>query len=80
MSLFRRRTPDETYTASRPRKGDLITYRGEVTGTVHRVEGALCWNAYSDGRDPLPFIWCFKDGLNALHDWPTKIGNKTAAE
>jgi hypothetical protein len=60
------------FVESKPRKGDPISYRGEVIGSVHRVEGALCWTAYSDGSDPLPFIWCFSDGLNAMHDWPTK--------
>lgn len=64
--------PEEKFAASKPRRGDPITYRGIATGKVHRVEGTLCWNAYSDGHDPLPFIWCFPEGLNTLHDWPTK--------
>lgn len=62
----------EQFARSRPRVGDPITYQGKVNGRVHSVEDNLCWNAYADGRGPLPFIWRFKDGLNAMHDWPTK--------
>ena len=54
-----------------PRIGQPITYRGEIVGTVTRVEGNLCWRSYPDGES-LPFIWRFKDGLNTLHDWPGK--------
>lgn len=61
----------EIYAASKPRKGDPITYRGKRAGLVVRVEGNLCWTDYGSG-EVLPFIWAFKDSLNNLHDWPTK--------
>jgi hypothetical protein len=64
--------PDKKLAAQRPRVGEPITYRGEITGKVLRVEGALCWNDYNGQRDPLPFIWCFVDTLNTMHDWPSK--------
>ena len=55
-----------------PRKGDIITYRGEPVGTVTHTEGNLCWRSYRDGES-LPFIWRFADGtLNTLHSWPGK--------
>lgn len=64
---------------SKPREGDLITYRspqhGVVRGVVSRVEGNLCWTKYEIYPDVQPFIWRFKDGLNTLHDWPGKWGN-----
>jgi len=50
----------------KPRKGDPVTYRGRSLGNVTSVDGNLCWT----DRDS--FIWRFHDGLNALHDWPTK--------
>lgn len=62
----------EKFKAHRPRVGSPITYEGKVTGKVHRVEGNLCWNAYADGSPPLPFIWCFQEGLNTMHVWPGK--------
>ncbi len=68
---MRRRQPHEIFAASRPRKGDPITYRGEVVGNVTSVEDALCYRTYPDGQ-ACPFIWCFRDGLNRLHEWPTK--------
>lgn len=68
--------PKEKYKLNRPRVGDPVTYRGKITGMVARVEGALCWNKYNDNHEcageTLPFIWCFREGLNTLHDWPTK--------
>lgn len=66
--------PHEKFAASRPHKGHAITYRGQPAGTVERVEEALCW--VSNGETTLPFIWCFKDGLNNLHSWPTKESGK----
>jgi hypothetical protein len=65
------RDPSELHAAHKPRVGDPVTYKGEHVGTVTRVEGSLCWRTYPDG-EVLPFIWCFKDGLNTLHDWPAK--------
>lgn len=53
----------------RPRVGEAVSYLGEEVGKVTRVEGNLCFHSGShDG----PFIWCFRDGLNALHSWPGK--------
>lgn len=62
------------FSDSRPRVGQMITYRGErgtVRGEVASVDGNLCWVRY-EGKDAQPFIWRFRDGLNTLHDWPTK--------
>lgn len=59
-----------TFRQYRPRVGDPVTYEGRVVGTVSSTEGNLCWCAYETGT--APFIWCFKDGLNAMHEWPTK--------
>lgn len=56
------------YDEQKPCKDDPVTYRGEPAGAVTRVEGNLCWTTTADA----PFIWRFKDGLNELHDWPTK--------
>lgn len=61
----------QIYSASRPRVGAIVTYEGRPCGVVHSVEGNLCWCSY-DGGAAQPFIWCFKDGLNALHAWPSK--------
>lgn len=59
------------YAASKPRVGQQIVYRGQPAGIVTSVEDALCWVS-KDGAQSQPFIWCFKDGLNILHEWPTK--------
>jgi hypothetical protein len=69
-----RTQPHETHAASRPRKGQQITYRGKPYGTVASVEGGLCFVRREGEHEALPFIWCFHDGLNTLHDWPTKAG------
>ncbi len=61
---------EHLFVASRPRVGHPVTYKGRVVGAVTRVEGNLCWH---DGDETGPFIWRFKDGLNALHDWPHKV-------
>ena len=61
----------EIYAARRPRVGTDIYYRGELVGTAIRVEGALCWRS-CPGGESLPFIWCFRDGLNTLHNWEGK--------
>lgn len=62
----------EPFHTSRPRKGDPITYLGEVIGVVSSVEGNLCWVRYENKDSSEPFIWRFHDGLNTLHDWPNK--------
>jgi hypothetical protein len=58
----------------RPHIGDKIT--GGTDGTVTRVEGSICHIDTLDG--PTCFLWCFHDGLNALHQWDRKKGGKTA--
>jgi hypothetical protein len=66
------------FASSRPRKGQTVTYAnrpGETwSGCVEKVEGDLCHVKYP-GRPTSVFIWRFKDGLNTLHDWPTKVGD-----
>lgn len=59
--------PEDKWRAYRPRVGAPITCRGEPVGIVSRVDGGLCW-----AGDEYLFIWCFRDGLNNLHDWPGK--------
>lgn len=62
--------PDDV---GKPRKGSRITYKGREVGTVDHLDGNLCWVNYDDGTRN-PFIWRFRDGLNAMHDWPGKSG------
>lgn len=70
--------PHETFAAHRPQVGDSIAYRGvQNAGKAVRIEGGLCWCSYG-GAEPQPFIWCFHDGLNNMHDWPAKAGGKVA--
>lgn len=57
----------------RPQVGHQVHYLGKPVGTVTSVEDGMCYRTYPDGKS-LPFIWCFRDGLNAMHDWPTKRG------
>lgn len=66
--------PEDKYAASRPKCGDSVYYRGQLYGTVDRVEERLCYvNEYTQfPGDPQPFIWVFKDGLNNLFDWSNK--------
>lgn len=59
----------EVYAAYAPRKGQAVTFEGAIAGTVTRVEGGLCW--IDDSPDRV-FIWCFRRGLNELHNWSTK--------
>jgi hypothetical protein len=61
----------------KPRLGEVVTYRPgygrpETTGVVVSVEGNLCWTKYEGQEKALPFIWRFAEGLNTLHDWPSK--------
>ena len=60
-----------SYVRNKPRAGDTLKYRGELTGSVTRVEGSICYFTKLDGSASL-FIWCFDDGLNHLFDWPNK--------
>lgn len=59
---------------SKPRKGAVLTYRGERIGTAGRVDGNLCWINYDEGGESWPFIWRFQRPreLNQLFDWPQK--------
>ena len=66
-----RKEPFEIWAHAKPRAGDPVQYKGEIVGTITRTKGSLCWRTYPDG-ETLPFIWCFRDCLNTLHDWPTK--------
>lgn len=65
--------PHEKFAKHRPRVGHFAIYNKCPTERrkIIRVEGNLCWYQYPDG-EVLPFIWCFKDGLNTMHSWPTK--------
>lgn len=68
--------PHETYHSHRPRLGDMVTDRdGNPIGPLRAVEAGYCWAGPAEG----PFLWCFRDGLNALHFWPAKAGGKIAA-
>lgn len=60
----------QKFSASRPRVGDLATFE-DAHYRITSIEGNLCWIEYPDGQRA-PFIWCFKDGLNALASWPSK--------
>lgn len=70
----------EIWKDRRPLKGEAVFYEGQRVGTVRRLEGSLCWvdpltdspsDLYDGGPGSL-FIWCFRDTLNALHEWPNK--------
>jgi hypothetical protein len=67
------------FASSRPRKGQTVTYAnrpGDIrSGCVEKVKGDLCHVKYP-GRPASLFIWRSKDGLNTLHDWPTKAGGE----
>ena len=60
----------------RPKKGTKGTYTAhdgtQVAFEVVSVEGNLCYAKYENDPAAAPFIWKFKDGLNAMHDWPGK--------
>lgn len=59
---------------SAPRKGERITYEGREVGNVSKVEGDICHVLYDTGITH-QFIWRHPDGLNTLHDWPSKPRN-----
>lgn len=74
--------PADLHKTSRPRVGARGRYHrflpnGQIDPDpigefkITRVEGNLAWAIYDhhEDGDPLPFIWCFKDGLNRLHYW-----------
>ena len=62
----------DKYKNNKPKNGETIFYKGKDFGVVTSVEGALCWVQRHDETKSEPFIWCFKDGLNNLHDWSSK--------
>jgi hypothetical protein len=68
--------PHETHSAHRPGVGQRITRHGAQVGIVRKVEGELCFLDDS----PATFIWCFHDGLNKLHDWPTTTAPRARAD
>ena len=66
----------EKYRSNKPVIGDWVTFTYESIisrGQITNVMGNLCYVRYGD-EESCPFIWCFKDGLNILHNWPTKEG------
>lgn len=67
---------NEIWKAHRPVKGQPIHRDGKLVGTVSSVEGNLCFVSQVEGEygydGGAPFIWCFVEGLNTKHDWPTK--------
>ena len=63
----------EKFKKYKPVSGYRFKYRDMPGGVIVRVEGNLCWAKYDGQDEVLPFIWAFKDGLNKLHDWPTKM-------
>ena len=67
---------------AQPRKGEQGTYQSlsgaVVPFVVHRVEGKLCYATYGEDDIPRPFIWRHSDGLNKLHDWPSKARGEPA--
>lgn len=70
--------PHETYAAHRPHVGDPVTYQGNMdVASVTSVEKSLCWYTYPGQEKPSLFIWCFRDRLNTLHDWPAKSAPRT---
>jgi len=68
----------QIYRAARPKAGDTVTYEGKPAGTVVRVEDNICHTETEAG--PSLFIWAFRDGLNSLHNWPTRKNGRTTAE
>lgn len=61
---------------SAPRVGTRGVYHspnnGDVGFEVFTVEGSLCYAKYDNNPNVQPFIWRFKEGPNALHDWKGK--------
>ncbi len=76
MTLAARLEPAKQYQKNRPRVGDEITYNspayGLFFGTITEVSGAICYYRVIGESNPTCFIWCFREGLNKLHSWPTK--------
>jgi hypothetical protein len=66
----------EPYQAHKPLKGATVTANGKVVGIVERDDDGICWITQPDGTSDC-FIWRFRNGLNTLHDWPTKTNPRT---
>lgn len=76
--LTEAKIPVEKFAANKPRKGQVIHFTGIPVGVVTLVEGPYCWYETRElGRNNV-FVWCFRDGLNKLHDWPTKATSPIA--
>jgi len=62
---------------NRPQPGEHVTYetaRIALTdrGHVVRTEGDICYCRLPQSTNETSFIWRHPDGLNTLHDWPSK--------
>ena len=69
--------PEQKFANYKPHLGDTVRFMGVELGKVVKIEGAICYVEWGDGLEQ-PFIWCFSDGLNALHEWPQKRGGPSA--
>lgn len=65
--------PAKKFAAHRPIKGQIVTCGGIEVGIVRKVEGEICYLEQGQGT---VFIWAFTDGLNNLHEWPTRAGGE----
>lgn len=63
--------PHEEWSDHRPRRGQVVSYKGTAVGRVVSVEASLCY-VDGPGYGSAPFIWCFRDGLNNLHHWESR--------
>ena len=64
----------------KPQAGSPVNFNSGVVqqgGIVSRVEGSLCWVKRGENEEADLFIWCFRDGLNALWSWPEKDESKS---
>lgn len=68
----------EETSGAAPRKGQRITYEGRDVGVVSKVEGDICHVLWDKDGITHQFIWRHPDGLNTLHDWPTKPRHSNA--
>lgn len=59
----------------KPRVGDVVSWPGGKygrgpgveRGRVTSIDAELCWVLKDGCEKPQPFIWQFKEGLNAHH-------------
>lgn len=71
--------PWQKWDAHKPRAGQIIRETIsdakppiDRSGVCVRVEHGRAWVDYGE-PEPERFTWCFKENLNSLHDWPTKV-------